>query len=504
MMANPRILLLLMAALATCFTSTLLAESTLPNWPQFRGPNAAGIADDAQAPIHFGPETNLRWKTVVPPGVSAPIVWGDRIFLTAFAKKGKKELITLAFDSASGAELWRRVAPVEKIERCHGFSSPATSTPCTDGERFYAYFGSFGVLAYDFKGNEKWRRGFERLPSMYGTASSPILAGGHLILQRDGDNANAQLIALSPMTGETVWESPRPLAGACYSTPMVWQHDGIAELMVQGKGRVAAYSLDGGEPKWWVRGWGFSAITTPVAGNGIFFAGGSGMGDPSKPADPLMNWDRLIRDYDADQDGQLAVEEIPGSLSLEIRKEVAKNVAGNSIPIRMMFSWLVDGNKDKIVNRAEWDAHVAFKKDKFNADRFVAIRAGGKDDSTNTHVLWESTEGLSEMPSALFYRDRIHFVRDGGIYSVIEAKTGKRLVDRQRLGSGGQAVASPVAANGHIYIVNGRGTFAVVRAGDTLDVVALNKLGEQVRTTPAIAGDALYVRSAKHLWAFAK
>jgi outer membrane protein assembly factor BamB len=501
---NPSTLLLLMAVLATCLNPVLLAESAPPNWPQFRGPNAAGIAHDAQPPIHFGPDTNLRWKTAVPSGISAPIVWGNRIFLTALTKQGKQELMTLAFDSATGAELWRRVAPAEKIERSHGFSSPAASTPCTDGERVYAYFGSFGVLAYDFKGNEVWRRPFERLPSQYGTASSPILAGGHLILQRDGDNANAQLIALAPVTGKTMWESPRPLAGACYSTPMLWQHDGMAELMVQGKGRVAAYSLDGGEPTWWVRGWGFSAITTPVAGDGMLFAGGSGLGDPSKPDDPLLNWDHLVRDYDANQDGQLAVEEIPESLSWQLRKEIARDVPGNNFPIRTLLGWFVDKNKDKIATKAEWDASVAYRHDKFNADRFVAIRAGGKEDSTDTHVPWETTEGLSEMPSALFYQGRIHFVRDGGLFSVIEAKTGKRLVDRERLGSGGQAIASPIAANGHIYIVNGRGTFAVVRAGATLDVVALNKLREQVRTTPAIAGDTLYVRSAKHLWAFAK
>lgn len=497
-------LLLVTAVLAACFNPALLAESAPPNWPQFRGPNAAGIAHDAQPPVHFGPDTNLRWKTAVPSGVSAPIVWGNRVFMTALAKKDEPELLTLALDSATGAELWRRVVPAEEIERCHGFSSPAASTPCTDGERVYAYFGSFGVLAYDVEGNEVWRRPFERLPSQYGTASSPILAGGHLILQRDGDSAKAQLIALKPETGKTVWESPRPLAGACYSTPMVWQHHGMVELIVQGKGRVAAYSLDGGAPKWWVRGWGFSAITTPVAGEGMLFAGGSGMGDPSQPDDPLLNWDRLVGDYDANQDEQLAVEEIPKSLSWQIRKEVDKDVPGNSFPMRALLGMAVDKNKDKIVTRAEWDASVAFRRDKFNADRFVAIRTGGKEDSTDTHVSWETTEGLSEMPSPLFYRGRIHFVRDGGLFSVIEAKTGKRLVDRERLGSGGHAVASPVAANGHIYTVNGRGTFAVVRASDTLDVVALNKLGEHVRATPAIAGDTLYVRSAKHLWAFAK
>src|SRR6185369_16116226 len=188
------------------------------------------------------------------------------------------QLITLSYDVRNGRELWRCIAPAEKIEACHDFSSPAASTPCTDDERVYSYFGSFGLLAYDFDGKEVWRRAFERLPSQYGTATSPILAGGQLILQHDGDSTNAQLIALAPTTGKTIWESARPLAGSCYSTPMVWRHDGIEELIVQGKGRVAAYNLAGGLPKWWVKGWGFSAVTTPVAGDGMLFAGGSGMG----------------------------------------------------------------------------------------------------------------------------------------------------------------------------------------------------------------------------------
>ena len=85
---------------------------------------------------------------------------------------------------------------------------------------------------------------------------------------------------------------------------------------------------------------------------------------------------------------------------------------------------------------------------------------------------------------------------------VVEPKTGKRLLDRERLGTVGQAVASPIAANGYIYTVNESGTFTVLRAGDTLDVAAVNKLGESVRATPAIAGDTLYVRTAGHLWAF--
>jgi outer membrane protein assembly factor BamB len=474
-------------------------SAAVPNWPQFRGPNASGISDDARPPIDFGPGSNQLWKVTVPRGVSSPVVWGNHLFLTALEKS---QLLTLAYDIRDGRELWRQVAPVEKFEPCHQFSSPAASTPCTDGERVYVYFGSFGVLAYDLSGKEAWRRPFELLPSQYGTATSPILAGGQLILQRDGDSTNSQLVALAPATGRTLWESPRPLAGSCYSTPMVWSHDRVEELIVQGKGRVAAYSLQGGDPKWWVRGWGFSAVTTPVAGDGMLFAGGSGMGDPSEPDDPLFDWNKLIADYDANKDGQIALKEMPKSVVWHIRKEIPITVPGNGFPMHDLMAIFVDEDKNYIVTKAEWDASEAFAKDKFNADRFVAIRPGGSQDCTTTQVQWETTKGLSEMPSPLFYRGRIHFIRDGALWTVIDPATGRRLLDRERLGIGGQFSASPIAANGFIYMVNTSGTFAVLRAGDTPHVVAVNKLGEDVRCTPAVAGNRIYVRGAEHLWAF--
>jgi outer membrane protein assembly factor BamB len=489
----------LITAMAICCVASAQASA---NWPQFRGRNASGVAEDARPPIHFGPDTNLLWKTAVPAGVSAPVVWGNRIFLTALEGN---QLLTLAYDADAGRELWRCVAPAAKIESCHSFSSPAASTPCTDGERVYAYFGSFGLLAYDYDGKDVWQRALDRLPSEHGTATSPILADGKLILQHDGDSTNASLIALASATGKIVWESPRPLAGSSYSTPMLWRHDGIDELIVQGKGRVTAYSLTGGPPKWWVRGWGFSAVTTPVAGDGMLFAGGSGTGDPSEAnPDPLFDWKKLIADHDANKDGQIALEEMPKSVIWRIRKEIPIDVPGNGFAMRDMLAMFVDADNNKIATKAEWDASEAFAKDKFNADRFVAIRPGGKDDSTDTHVQWEITKGLSEIPSPLFYASRVHFVRDGGLWTVVEPKTAKRLITLDRLGIGGQFVASPVAANGYIYVVNESGTFAVLRAGDTLVVAATNKLGESVRSTPAIAGEALYVRSAGQLWAFGK
>lgn len=336
------------------------------------------------------------------------------------------------------------------------------------------------------------------------SASSPILASGGLILQRDGESTNAQVIALAPQTGRTLWATARPLVGTGYSTPMLWRHDGIEELMVQGRGRVAAYEPADGKLKWWVKGWGDQPMTSPVAGEGILFAGGGmSSSDPREPEDPLLSWSNLIK-YDANKDGKLAIDELPEDLAWHVRKELPKDLPENSMLMRNFMRWFVDENKDGIITKEEWDAGDAAAKDKNNADRLVGIRPGGKGECSETHVVWETTRGLSEIPTALFYQSRLYFIRDGGMWTVIEPKTGKRLLDRERLGIGGHALASPIAANGYVYVVNGAGTFVVLRAGDKLDVTAINKIGESVRATPAIVGNVLFVRSSEHLWAFAE
>ncbi len=137
-----------------------------------------------------------------------------------------------------------------------------------------------------------------------------------------------------------------------------------------------------------------------------------------------------------------------------------------------------------------------------NEDNVIAIRPGGRGDSTASHVAWRATRGIPEMPSPLHYRGRLYFVRDGGMVTSYAADSGTVVLDRQRLGALGQYAASPIAADGRIYASSEAGTIVVFRAADTLDVLARNDLGESITATPAIVADTLYVRTARHLWAF--
>jgi outer membrane protein assembly factor BamB len=131
----------------------------------------------------------------------------------------------------------------------------------------------------------------------------------------------------------------------------------------------------------------------------------------------------------------------------------------------------------------------------------LAIRLGGKKNVTETNVVWKEQRAVPEVPVPLVYKDRVYAVTNGGILSIYHQASGKQ-VYRSRLGAGGLYYASPVAAAGHIYLASGEGMLTVIRAGDKLEVVARNDLGEPIFATPAIVDSKLYVRTTAHLYAF--
>src|SRR2546430_1935360 len=136
-------------------TSVLAVQGATPSWPAFRGPNSSGVLTDAKPPIKIGPTNLVLWKIEVPWSPSSPCISGDQIFLTTFADN---ELQTRCYQRADGKLAWSRGLKPEKLETYHGIeSSPAASTPATDGERLVSYFGSFGLICYDRQGNELWR-----------------------------------------------------------------------------------------------------------------------------------------------------------------------------------------------------------------------------------------------------------------------------------------------------------------------------------------------------------
>src|SRR5687768_5323240 len=274
-------------------------------WPQFRGPNGSGVCHRCRPPVVFGPGQRQLWKVAVPPGHSSPVLWNDHVFLTA-VEGGR--LWTIALRTRDGRERWRRAAPVETLEKVHAFSSPAAPTPATDGTRVYVYFGSFGLLAYDFAGKEVWRHPLETPPTKYGTASSPIVHGEHVIVQRDGNSTSSELRAVDRRTGRTAWTAPRPTLQESFSTPMVWVHPGGEDLITVANGRVTAHDPATGRERWSARGVTHQPAALAVAGNGLLFASSpcGGGGVVEVPA-----WSDLVRVHVKNGDGALTAPEVP-------------------------------------------------------------------------------------------------------------------------------------------------------------------------------------------------
>ena len=243
-------------------------------WPQFRGPNSSGIGD-GKPPVEFGPSQNVLWKTAIGSGLSSPIIAKGRVFLTEF-DRATKQLATVCIDQRTGKILWRRTVAPAEIEKVHEISSPAAPTPATDGERVYVYFGSYGLVSYDFDGKLLWERRLPLPQNIYGAVASPIVAGDLLVLNHQGKEA--YLLGVNRRDGKTVWKTDRSQFQYGWSTPVYWRHDGIDEIVVLGgdfgpNQRLMAYNLADGAERWWVAGLPPCGKSTPVIGGGmVFFA----------------------------------------------------------------------------------------------------------------------------------------------------------------------------------------------------------------------------------------
>jgi outer membrane protein assembly factor BamB len=270
-MTRASLIALLAAVILSSFAGTQ-ENGVKPWWPQFRGPHSSGLGE-GKPPVNFGPDQNVLWKTPLGPGLSSPIVWEERIFLTEF-DRANKQLSTLCIDRRTGKILWRRSVAPGRIENVHKISSPAAATPATDGERVYVYFGSYGLVCYDLNGDQKWERPLPVPQNPYGASASPILAGELLVLNHQGKDS--YLLAVNPRDGRTVWKTDRSKFQYGWSTPVHWRHDGTDEIVVLGGDfqpdqRLMAYNLADGAERWWVGGLPPCGKSTPVVADGLVF-----------------------------------------------------------------------------------------------------------------------------------------------------------------------------------------------------------------------------------------
>ncbi len=428
----------------------LAASVQAQNWPQFRGPNASGVAGGHAAPIRWDAEkgTNILWKTSIP-GLahSSPIVWGDRVFVTtAVSSDPNVELseeypngMTTAKDTAehswrlyalnkhTGEVLWERVAHegVPKSQR-HPKSNQASPTPATDGKVIVAFFGSEGLYAYDFDGTLLWKQDLGLLNAgwhfdpdyVYGVASSPIIYEDLVIVQCDLQE-DSFLVAFQLKDGQELWRSPRDEIPS-WATPTIYMGKDRSELVTHSPSFIRGVDLRSGEELWRLSSNLDHTIPTPVVSGDLIYVTSAGV--------------KLSPVY--------------------------------------------------------------------------AIRPGGTGDITleegatsNEFIAWSYRRGGPFIPTPVVYDGYLYLCADNGVLTVYDARTGERIYRARIGGKGGAYFASPIAADGKLYFASEDGDIFVIKTGPKYELLAENPMGEVLMATPAISEGVLYVRGLKHLFA---
>ena len=424
-----------------------LAEASA-HWPQWRGPLATGVAPDADPPLEWSEEKNVRWKAPIPGrGHSSPVVWNDRIFLTTAVETDRKvaeetvkavedatpgfhrkkahmpkkvlRFVVMALRRDDGSVLWERTVCEEPPhEATHAEGSWASGSPITDGERLYVYFGSHGLYCLDVDGNPVWEKRFGRftMKANFGEGTSPALCGDALILSQDHEGPSF-IVALDKRTGEERWKKARD-ERTSWSTPLALEHDGRRQVITSATKRIRSYDAASGALLWEAGGMTGNVVPCPVVGDGIVFC-----------------------------------------------------MSG------------------------------------FRGNALVAIRlASAQGDVTGKPeaIVWECQKDIPYVPSPLLYDGLLYYLkRNGGVLTCVDAATGDVHYGRQRLEDVGVVYSSPVGAAGRVYVMGKNGLTFVVKHGPTLEVLARNKLDDSFTASAALAGRELYLRGYRSLYCIA-
>lgn len=295
----------LLATLAVLSLPIAHGEGASPqspvNWPAWRGPMATGVAPVADPPVRWGEGTNKVWKTALPGlGHSSPIVWGDRVFVTTAVETdiavapekvqaAEKEIpdwqrrgarlptrvlrfVVMALKRSDGSVLWQQtVCESAPHTSTHADGSWASGSPVTDGERVYAYFGSYGLHCLDMDGKKQWEKrfGLMKTRNSFGEGASPALCGDLVLINWDQEGPSF-LAALDKKTGAERWRTNRD-EPTSWSTPVVVEHAGRPQIIVNAARRIQGYDPADGRVLWECGGMTTNVVPCPVSAGGTVF-----------------------------------------------------------------------------------------------------------------------------------------------------------------------------------------------------------------------------------------
>ncbi len=457
------------ALVFTLSTHLLLAADVYFRSDLGVGPASCQLLDKFDAPL---------WKRDIAPGHSTPVILGRRIFLTSY-EASSNELATVALNAQTGKPIWKQIAPASRIEPVHRVGSPASATPACDGQRLFVFFGSYGLICYDLNGKKLWEHAFAPFQDEFGAASSPVLADGKVIVAQDHD-INSSVMALDPASGKQLWKTDRPDAVRSYSTPAIWNRGGKKEILVAGALQLISYDPLSGKQLWTKDGLARIVIPIPVpAGDMVYMASWAPGADGAQRLS-LDSWTAALGKWDANKDGLLAKAEI------------------NNAEVLDRF-FRMDLDQSGTLNNKEWDRHAEVFKRAQNA--LLAIKPSVSGELSEGDVVWKYQRGVPYVATPLAHRRSVWMVKDGGIVTRIDSRTGRVLYE-ERLPGIGNYYASPVTADGKVYFASEQGVLSVISADAEWKVLAKHEFHEKIYATPVIHEDRLYVRTEKALYCF--
>ena len=481
----------LVASLLMTTTSLLLAD----DWPQFRGPNCTGISKTKMAlPVEFSDTENVRWSNDVGDGVGCPVVAAGRVFVSGSVDNTTVGLF--AYDAKTGKKLWERTWDTGNLPEVHKTNSHSSTTPAADADRVYFYFSTLGMIAVDAKtGKDAWHH---KLPTPFfvfkwGPAMSPTLYQDKVLFVQDDDLFPA-FYAFDKKTGDVVWKDNRNDMAVNYSHPVICKTDKGDEIVVGGTGMLVGYSPTNGERIWTSKVLLRNIKTTPVVEKDTIYV--------SLQSGGIANqWLATADQSDTgNNDGRLSKAEMQAFVG-----------DGTKIPKAFYTKTFDrgDANKDGFLEGEELDkaflspenfAGARFDAEDAAAEFVMAVKAGGRGDVTESHLLWKHPTKYTDHIVSPFVRNgRMLLIKGGGISTLFETKTGEALRKAKRIPNAGEYFASPIYGDGKIYIAGENGGVVVLKDSASYEVLAKNNMGDSIVATPAIAGDSLFIRTRSKL-----
>jgi outer membrane protein assembly factor BamB len=298
------------------------------------------------------------------------------------------------------------------------------------------------------------------------------------------------LLGVDAKTGKQRYKVDRPGVISGYSTPTVYDaKDGGKQVLIPESFQLSAYDVKDGHRVWWVRGLACEMKSVVSIDGETAYV--NGWGFPQNQAGqqvPTIPWDEALKIYDKNGDKLIADDEVTGG----------PPALDKMLSPKYGFS-AFDGNRDGKLDEKDWGVMRAMLA---SENGLLAIRLGGKGDVTDGAIKWKYQRPVPQVPSTLLYKGVLFMINDSGILLSIDPATGNVIKQGRLKGAIDKYFASPVGADGKVFLVSQDGTASVVDAKGEWTILSVNPLDDEVFATPAIADGKIYLRTKSTLYAF--